>query len=111
MEATSERGLFGNLIPLPSCGGDRESRERGKLWTAGELNVEAGAEPAEYRDTGENGGGGRGEAVSRCSLEEKVRLCATHHYHQSHSHHYPNGEMSQMTLSYVGPNQIHEVPS
>jgi hypothetical protein len=110
MEARSERGLFGSLIPLPSCGGDRESRERGKLWTAGELKVEGGAEPAEYRDTGENGGGG-GEAVSRCRLEEKVGLCATHHYHQSHSHYCPNGERSWMTPNYVGQDQIPEVPS
>jgi len=27
MEATSERGLFGSLIPLLSCGGDRESSQ------------------------------------------------------------------------------------
>ena len=77
MEATSERGLFGNLIPLPSCGGDRESRERGKLWTAGELNVEAGAEPAEYRDTGENGGGGGGKPSADAVLRKKCD-CAQH---------------------------------
>lgn len=50
MEATSERGLVGSLIP-PSCGGDRESRERGKLWTIGELKEVGGADPEEYRDT------------------------------------------------------------
>jgi hypothetical protein len=48
MDATSER--VGSLIP-PSCGGERESRERGKLWATGELKEVGGAEPEEYRET------------------------------------------------------------
>ena len=52
MDATSERGLFGSLIP-PSWGGEWEPRLRGKLWATGELNEVVGAEREEYRDTGE----------------------------------------------------------
>ena len=51
MEATSERGLLGNLMTL-SCGGELESRDRGKSLETGELKEVGGAESEEYRDTG-----------------------------------------------------------
>lgn len=47
MEATSERGLFGSLMAIGSWEGDRELRERGKLWETGELREVGGAELAE----------------------------------------------------------------
>jgi hypothetical protein len=52
MDAMSDSGLFGRRMP-PSCGGDCESRERGKGFWRGELNDVGGAEPDEYIDTGE----------------------------------------------------------
>lgn len=47
----SDNGAFGRRMP-PSCGGDWESRERGKVCTLGELKEVEGAEPVEYTDTG-----------------------------------------------------------
>lgn len=40
----SDNGAFGKRIP-PSCGGEWESRERGKVWTLGELKEVGGLEP------------------------------------------------------------------